>query len=249
MEKELKEEIRKQIAEALMNNVPSGTTEIVIREGEALEQKEPVKVDISGTIDSPLRWLEKRVALNRINQKVCNIQVNREQMAISLQCYENSYYGERITGKLELSPVFQKFGINSGEYLTNFEMADLFKMNRSYFESKTTAMNLVTQLQNFKAKVDKDIENMDNKRGDRRILVNQVVQSNLPEAFNLVLPVFKGQPKQTISVEVYVEPNNFNCCLMSPEANDLIHDLTDKLIDEVLEGIKEVAPDIVIIEI
>ena len=170
-------------------------------------------------------------------------------MAISLQCYENSYYGERITGKLELSPVFQKFGINSGEYLTNFEMAELFKMNRSYFESKTTAMNLVTQLQNFKAKVDKDIENMDNKRGDRRILVNQVVQSNLPEAFNLVLPVFKGQPKQTISVEVYVEPNNFNCCLMSPEANDLIHDLTDKLIDEVLEGIKEVAPDIVIIEI
>ena len=249
MEKELKEEIKKQIAEALMNGVGSGAKEIIFREGTALEQKEPVKVKITGTIDAPLRWLEKRIALNCINQKMCHIQVDREQMAIILRCYENSYYGEQITGCLELSPVFQKFGINSGRYMTNFEMAELFKMNRSYFENKTTAMNLVTQLQNFKAKVDKDIENADNKRGDRRILVNQVVQSNLPEAFNLVLPVFKGQAKQTIAVEVYVEPNNFNCCLMSPEANDLIHDLTDQCIDEVLEGIKQVAPDIVIIEV
>lgn len=249
MDKELKEEIKRQIAEALTGNMESGVKEIIVREGKALEQKEPVKVAIVGTIDAPLRWLEKRVALKLVSEETCHILVDREQMTITLRCFENYHYGAQITGRLELSPVFKKFGINFGQYMTNFEMAELFKMNRSYFENRSVAMNLVTQLQNFKAKVDKDIENMDNKRGDRRILINQVVQSNLPEAFNLHLPVFKGQEKQTIAVEVYVEPNNFNCCLMSPEANDLIHDLTDKCIDEVLHDIREVVPDIVIIEV
>ena len=244
----MKEEIKKDTASGFLT-IEGSNKEIIFREGKALEPKEPVKVNIIGTIDAPLRWLEKRVEMGCINQDNSHILVDREQMAIMLRSEEDYYYGAQITGRLELSPVFKKFGINFGKYMTNFEMAELFKMNRSYFENRAVAMNLVTQLQNFKAKVDKDIENMDNKRGDRRILVNQVVQSNLPEAFNLHLPVFKGQAKQTIAVEVYVEPQNFNCCLMSPEANDLIHDLTDKLIGEVLHDIREVAPDIAIIEV
>ena len=190
MDKELKEEIQRQIAEALTDNMESCVKEIIVREGKALEQKEPVKVEIVGTIDAPLRWLEKRVALKLVSEETSHILVDREQMTITLRCFENYHYGTQITGRLELSPVFKKFGINFGKYMTNFEMAELFKMNRSYFENRAVAMNLVTQLQNFKAKVDKDIENMDNKRGDRRILVNQVVQSNLPEAFNLHLRRF-----------------------------------------------------------
>ena len=173
MDKELKEEIKRQIAEALVD----GVKEIVIREGKALEEKEPVTVKITGTIDAPLRWLKKRVAMGCIHQDNSHILVDREQMTITFRSEEDYYYGTQITGRLELSPVFKKFGINFGKYMTNFEMAELFKMNRSYFENRAVAMNLVTQLQNFKAKVDKDIENMDNKRGDRRILVNQVVQS------------------------------------------------------------------------
>lgn len=65
-------------------------------------------------------------------------------------------------------------------------------------------MKLVTDLQNFKAKVDKEIEQSNNNRGDRRILINQAVEHNLPEAFTLILPIFKGTAKQTIAVEVYV---------------------------------------------
>lgn len=47
--------------------------EVVLREGKApvaLDPKEPEKVVISGTIDAPFRWLEKRVEL--INQKSAN---------------------------------------------------------------------------------------------------------------------------------------------------------------------------------
>lgn len=246
MEQKIKEEVKKQIAEMVANGLPAGVGEIVIREGKAVELKEPVKVKIQGTIDAATRWLETR--FDCIKEKTCHVIVNREQLTIALQCNENNHYGTLVVGSLTLSPEYKRFGINEGEYITNFEMAELIKMNRSFFENKSVAMKLVTDLQNFKAKVDKEIEQSNNNRGDRRILINQAVEHNLPEAFNLILPIFKGTIRQTIAVEVYVNPSDFSCTLVSPEANDLVEEMRDREIDAVLERIKERCPDIVIIE-
>lgn len=245
---EVKKEVKREIAEAMTNSLPAGVGEIVIREGEALKIHEPVKVAIAGTIDAPARWLETRMRLGLVNQGANHVLVDREKLSITLQCNENNHYGSNISGKLIVSPEFKKFGINSGEYLTNFEMAELFKMNRSCFENKQVAMKLVTELQNFKAKVDKDIEKMDNNRGDRRLLINQAVQSNLPEHFNLCIPIFKGTPKQTINVEVYISPDDLSCTLISAEVNDILDELRDQSMNEVLDRINSVCPDIVVIE-
>lgn len=246
MEQKIKEEVKQQIAEMVANGLPCGVGEIVIREGKAVEQREPEQVAISGTIDAAARWLETR--FDCLKEKTCHVLVDRENLTISLRCNENNAYGTVIRGNLVLSPEYKRFGINKGEYITNFEMAELIKMNRSFFETKAVAMKLVSDLQNFKAKVDKEIEQQDNHRGDRRILVNQAVEHNLPEAFNLVLPIFKGTEKQTVAVEVYVDPSDFSCTLVSPEANDLVEEMRDRAIDEVLERIGARCPDIVIIE-
>lgn len=245
---EVKKEVKREIAEAMTNSLPAGVGEIIIREGEALKIHEPVKVAIAGTIDAPARWLETRMRLGLVNQGANHVLVDREKLSITLQCNENNHYGSSISGKLIVSPEFKKFGINSGEYLTNFEMAELFKMNRSCFENKQVAMKLVTELQNFKAKVDKDIEKMDNNRGDRRLLINQAVQSNLPEHFNLCIPIFKGTPKQTINVEVYISPDDLSCTLISAEVNDILDGLRDQSMNEVLDRINSICPDIVVIE-
>lgn len=245
---EIKQEVKKEIAEAMVNNLPAGVGEIIIREGKAVEVHEPVKVVISGTIDAPARWLETRMRLRLVNQGTYHVLVDRENLNITLKCNENNHYGSKISGSLMVSPEFKRFGINEGEYITNFEMAELFKMNRSFFETKVIAMKLVTELQNFRAKVDKEIEKSDNNRGDKRLLINQAVQSNLPEAFNLHIPIFKGTPKQTINVEVYINPSDFSCTLVSAEANDLLEEMRDREMDSVLERISAVCPDIVIIE-
>lgn len=95
MEKEVKEEIKKAIAEALAGNV-AGKGEVVIREGQALPLHEPERVQIHGTIDAPARWIEKREAT--INQKECYVEVNREEMTITLVTDEKNYYGGKCTG-------------------------------------------------------------------------------------------------------------------------------------------------------
>lgn len=248
MKQEVKQEVKEQIAEAMVNGLPVGVGEIVIREGKAVELHEPVKVVIAGTLDASARWLETRMRIGLINQGKNHVLVDRENLSITLQCNENNHYGSKISGSLIVSPEYKRLGINDGEYMTNFEMAELIKMNRSFFETKSIAMKLVTELQNFKAKVDKEVEKSDNNRGDKRLLVNQVVQSNLPEAFNIIIPLFKGTAKQTINVEVYINPSDLSCTLVSPEANDLLEEMRDREMDAVLDRIKAVCPDIVIIE-
>ena len=246
MEKTLKEEVREQLAEMLANGLPQNCGEVVIREGEAVKQREPERVKIKGIIDAPARWLEMRH--DCIKEKTCHVLVDRENVYIELRCNENNYYGSLITGCLELSQEYRRFGIIEGRYVTNFELAELIKMNRSYFENRSVAMKLVTELQNFKAKIDKEVEQSDNNRGDKRLLVSQAVQHNLPEAFSLTLPIFKGVPSQTMLVEVYVNPADLTCTLVSPEANDIIVDSRDALMDAVIDRIKTATPDVVIIE-
>ena len=236
----------KVIERAIDGTVKGQGRELIIRQGKAVELHEPERVNISGTIDAPARWVEMRA--DCIAPKRCHVLVDRDRMAIKLQCDENDYYGTGITGSLQLSEEYRRFGINSGEYRTHFELAELIKMNRSYFENKTTAMKLVSELQNFKAKVDKEVEQSDNNRGDRRLLVAQAVKHNLPESFTLVLPIFKGVAEQTIEVEVYVNPSDLTCTLVSPEANDIVVSSRDALMDAVIDRIRTASPEIVIIE-
>ena len=228
--------------EKLNVTVENGIKTLEIRTGEALPLREKNPLRIAGTINAVSTWLKYRIKdIDTSNSHIC---INRKEMSIALYMNENEELLDSVKGFLRLDAAFEVLRINSGEYLTNFEMADLFKMNRSYFENKDVAMKLVSELRNFKAKVDKDLENSDDNRGNRKLLINQIVESNLPEAFKLNIPVFKGMPKQIIEVEVDV----FCCTLTSPEANDLINETKDSIIDEEIKAIREIAPEIVIVE-
>jgi len=227
-------------------NIEKEEGRVFIYEGAAPVIQNPNIIGITGTIDAPQRWLEKRTS--EIAPLNAHILVDREKLTITLNMEDKNAFGDSITGKAEFHPAFVRFGINNGNYKTPQEMAQLFKMNRSHFENQGAAMKLVTELQNFKAKIASEIEKSDNNRGDKRELQAQKVNSNLPEGFNLCLPIFKGQKKTTIAVEVYINPNDLTCTLVSPDANDQIESFRDSMIDNVLDGIKAISPEIVIIE-
>lgn len=79
----------------------------------------------------------------------------------------------------------------------------------------------------------------------------QVVNSNLPESFTLSIPVFKGGNKENLEVETFakIDGRNVAFVLMSPGAEETLETLRDTAIDKELEAIKEIAPEIAIIEI
>lgn len=245
-ENKIIEEIEKNVVEEATTNT-LGCREIVIRTGKAIEQKEPLGVKITGIIDTPLRWLLKRNTI--IDQKQCNIIFDRERMTILLTIGEHNYYNDIIAGQLMLSEEFKKFGINMGNYITGMELSDLIRMNRSCFESKTKAMELVTIMRNFKATITTQIEASDDKKGNTAQLRRQTVEGNQPPSFELNIPIFKGMEKQHFTVEIDIDPDTLQATLVSPDAQDLIVEGRDMLIVEVLSKIETLCPDIPIVEV
>jgi hypothetical protein len=110
-------------------------------------------------------------------------------------------------------------------------------------------MELVTLLQNFKGKVNKDLESSTDNRGNKKVDFVQAVESNLPEAFTLHLPLVKGMEPEDIKCEVYVDPDDWSCQLISPDANDIVEKYRDEKIDDVIHRIDEAMPGVTIIEI
>ena len=226
--------------------------EVVLREGEApelLEIKEPERVVISGTIDTPFRWLEKRIEL--INQKASNIIVNRDVMGIALTVDETNYYQSAIRGELKTSKEMMEFGINTEKKWEPIKLSKFLKMHRAFFTDKSQNMMLVSTLKNFKAKVNQDIERSKEENGSKVDNYSQVVDSNLPKSFKLNIPLFKGFACEEIEVEIYadVDGRDVSLSLVSAGANEAIEEYKNKVIDEQLDAIRQIAPDIVIIEV
>jgi hypothetical protein len=228
-----------------------GKSQIEIRQGAALSLKEPKIIDIAGNIDSPSRLLTMRV--DKLDQLACNIVVDRSpgKRYIKLTIDETNHYGGSITGKIIMNPDFVDFGINSGKKYTLRDLSDFIKMHRYCFEDPQVAMKLVTDLRNFKAKVNKDIEKLGDNRGNKNEVLNQVVDTNIPDSFTLNMPIFKGALTARFKVEIniIVRDADMDCTLESVEANDLIQVYCDNAIEAELNKIKEIAPQIVQIEL
>lgn len=243
--------------------VSSENPELIIRQGEAPENFKVRKgIIIGGTIDLPLAHLSK-TSVTQLNEEdgffvkpgedqsvyESYLTIDRDKMTIELVENAGKEYESKYSGSLKLHPDFNKFGVNTDATWTTIELANLIKMNRSFLESKTVAMKLVSELRDFEAKVDKEVENKISDRGDRRILKAQTVTSNIPAGFKLKVPIFKGQPEVTFEVEIGIDPYDLSCRLISPEVNDIINETKNTVIDAQKEAIQNLHPELRIFEL
>ena len=129
-------------------NMAEGQNTLTILTGDAPEQLDvlaPVKVDLTGTIEAPLNWLEKRVG--DIDQHKAHVVVNRDKLQIMLVINEDdAYTNGKIVGELKYSEIFLKLGINSDKQWQPEVLSRFLKLNRSLFLDKTENMKVVTAL-------------------------------------------------------------------------------------------------------
>lgn len=239
----------------LPNDYKGEPVEVVLRTGYApdvIPAKSPVKIAITGTIAAPLRWIEKRAPfIDQVHQERCYVIANRENMTIVLITNEkDDYESAKIAGKLEIDPIFDAFGINTGKQWIPEKLGEFFKMNRAFFLDKGENMSLVSNLKNFVAKVNNNIERKLEQNGSKADIFSQEVDSNMPKAFNVCIPIFKGEKRKEIEIELcaHVDGRTVSLSLISPEAQEFITNQRDNAIDDVLNKIHELAPGIVIIE-
>jgi hypothetical protein len=217
-----------------------------------LDVKAPVKLAINGTLKSVVEFLTRRNdQKEQINQKRCHILIDRDEISIELIYNENDEYNKgTVKGTMLLNAKFEEFGINSGKVWTPTGLGLFFKMNRAFFISKEDNMKLVNELMNFTAIVNNSIEKSAKENGDKTDKFAQTVNSNLPGVFILKIPIFKGLPAETLEVETFAQINGreISFTLISPAANQTMEELRDKSIDNEIAEIRQITPDIAIIE-
>lgn len=229
--------------------------EVIIREGKApdmLPKLAPIKTDITGTIGCVTEYLQKRIDCGQFDQENCHIIVDRDDVSIELVINEsNAYTVGHVKGKLTYHPAFLAFGINSNKTWTPQNLGMFFKMNRAFFTNKDDNRKLVSTLLHFQADIQQRVDRDSKENGGRTDNFTQTVNSNLPEAFKLHIPIFKGNPAEDIEVETFAQINgrDVEFVLLSPGARETLETIRDTQIDSQLESIRATAPDIAIIEV
>lgn len=153
--------------------------------------------------------------------------------------------------KLSVNPKFLEFGINEGSKVWTPEQLGLFlKMNRAFFVDKNENMLLVSKLMHYEATINQQANQGVDANGSRTNSFSQVVESNLPPSFKIRIPIFKGHPAEDLEIETFAQVNGreVHFVLLSPGANESLEAIRDKAIDEELKEIKEIAPNIAILE-
>ena len=247
-------------------NFAEGETvkELIIREtnhvNEPLPILEPKKVGITGTITAPYVFLQKRwnapmdskEEVPQIDHARTHIIVDRDNLKMMLVCNETD---ERnimtVTGKIELSRQFKAFGVNMDVQFMPEDLANFFRINRSYFKDRAENMVLVSNLKAFRAKIETEVEREKKDNGSVTDVYKKVVNSNLPDSFKVCIPIYKGAAPEEIEIEVIATVNGRDVALelISPDAASIVEEVRDRLIDEQINLIKEFAPEIPIIEV
>lgn len=251
----MEENNEKVVSVNIENYTGEKPIEVIVRKGEAakavdpLPLQEPLECNLVGTIETPANWLEKRAG--NFDDKAMYAVVDREGLMIGLVVNETDKRNKRtILGKAELSEVFCDFRINDGEGWEPSKLGQFIRMHRSFFEDKSQAAELVAKLKKFTASVKSKLDKSQDRNGSMQVAYQQEVDSNLPTDFKVNLPIFKGKEKQLIQVEIdhYVQGADCYLQLFSPEAMDIIENMTDRILNAEIERIREYVPGIVIIE-
>lgn len=229
-------------------NVENGVKTLTILNGTAEPEYHDKGIEVSGASIAAVRtYLEKPcVAVSDIWDS--KVEFSIEKQYINLLFSARRRNPDVIKGGLKLHPDMLKFNINTDKKYNTFELSDFFKMNRHYFENREYAMKLIADLRNFEGKVNKEVELKADNRANSKVLINQVVESNIPSSFVLDLPVFVGQEKKRLEIEININ-SAFECSLISPDLKQLIDEESTRIITAELDEIRVLFPDLKIFEL
>ena len=222
--------------------IENDVKEVVIREGKSLEVYNNKPVKLTGNIDAPSRFIEGRKEDFENSRRHC--MVSKTDGIIELVINEQSVCEKyEITGKIEIGKKFKSLGINDdNNSYTPEELANKLKLLRSIFVSNIEHAGICTQLRNLKATINRDIEAKDDRKGNVERNFKQTVDSNVPGAVKIKLPLLEGEDDVEFEVNIILEAVNssgINCYLESIDASEMIEEAFKQRVSQEIDKIKE----------
>lgn len=178
-----------------------GTQEVVIRHGEAAPVREQQPIKVLGRISTVYDYLMHRV----VDQQKAIIVVSKDSTRLEAKINPDTEKPDIIQGVLQSSTFADLLRINGNGWTDPSELSLLIRKNRHRFPNKEAVMVLIGALKNFQAKVEKEIQKVD-EGSKRRSLIESLAQSNLPSSINVSLPIIEGEEETEILVTIEVHP-------------------------------------------
>jgi hypothetical protein len=218
--------------------------ELTIRTGSAVPVHVSPSIKLEGVLANVVEWIEKRGFVDFD----CSVVFSLADGVILFSDKISEVDFIQIKGELKLNKDIEKIGLNSGKSYTPYKLSQFIRMNRHFFTEKSVALSLESILKNFEAKVDGEISQITDTRGNKKHSAVQKVMTNLPENFELKLPVFIGQDVLRFLVEVDINPDDLSCTLVSPDLKMFIESQREELVNEQIELIKSKWPQIPVLQ-
>jgi hypothetical protein len=183
-------------------------------------EKKPLKtIHISGNIDSPKEFYQKRKGWVDFLMNKTHLLVDVQKAFLSLKVDEtNPYDSYQVDGKMLDFQDFLAFKINTGHQFGKEDFITLLKRNKYYFADKSQHESLVFTFNKFITKVTKDFENSDDQKGNKVKLeaYSALIQGyggdgskiDFNPLFLLEIPLFVGQKAVQFQVQICLNPVN-----------------------------------------
>lgn len=243
---------------------------LIIREGNALELREPIVINISGDIDTVKSYVAKRYnkvlvsgetiasagsstdvvnflnSLQTIEKDLAVITFDKNLLSISLDVNPQDYYGPQVTGKMQVSDELKPFGINEAITFNREGLVKLLRFNKRFFSDADVHDKVLKAFQSLSLTGNTEIKADSDTRGNKGSQFKKTINSqNVPTDFYLTMPIFKGQPAVKFLVEVCLD-NSESSVTFWFESVELA-ELQAAKVDEVFTEQKELFKDFVIV--
>ena len=184
-----------------------GESKVILHllEGTAPEPINPTAAKFTGNIHAVKDYLAAKEKHGSVLETAV-ILFNTTGLVIALEDNPQSPLNNVITGKLEVHPKITEFGINSDKRFDSEQLKKIIKLHPHLFVSKESHAAFLRQLGNFKAKIERDLENSKDTRGGSKNQNNtQVLNLEIEEVFKMKCPLFKGGESVEFEVSVCYE--------------------------------------------
>lgn len=196
---------------AIHGEAPTQPIEIILREGKtaepiALKDKRVMKFE--GGIDTPFFIISGMPHLKSENTVAYIEGADSSSPKILIEFNPEDPYGATAEGKVIINPAFEKLQFNKRAAFDNQSFISVIKDHAYIFDSKEIAKNLVKSLQNFKAKIETEITDKDDRKGNTDIgLITRLKreESGIPDELKVTLPILKNGEPVTLTAEVEID--------------------------------------------
>jgi hypothetical protein len=182
--------------------------EITVREGKAIDPKEPKIINIHGTLTAPGRFLEAKK--EDFDPKNCHLLVKKKDLTIEFYGNERDFYRTEVKGSLVESKILKPFSINGETKFSSLGLAKLLRRHPFLFDEVIIDQynKLISTLMNFSAKIETTVENNRDNRGNLKNLLEKQVTQHVPESIKFTAPIFEGEESLTFTVFICCEASS-----------------------------------------